>query len=68
MTSNRCFFTEFPNKPKGDLFSQERMTYIAADASADGVAKVIYDSKNGKVRSAKHLTPSYQVPGRLWTG
>jgi hypothetical protein len=30
-------------------FSQERMTYIAADASADGVAKVIYDSKNGKI-------------------
>jgi hypothetical protein len=25
------------------------MTYIAADASADGVAKVIYDSKNGKI-------------------
>ena len=25
-------------------FSQERMTYIAADDSADGTAKVIYDS------------------------
>ena len=25
-------------------FSQERMTYIAADQSADGLAKVIYDS------------------------
>ena len=25
------------------------MTYIAAHASADGVAKVIYDSKNGKI-------------------
>ncbi len=28
-------------------FSQERMTYIAADQSADGVAKVIYQSKDG---------------------
>jgi hypothetical protein len=29
-------------------FSQERMTYIAADESADGVAQVIYESKDGK--------------------
>jgi hypothetical protein len=29
-------------------FSQERMTYIPDDQSADGVAKVIYDSKDGK--------------------
>ncbi len=29
-------------------FSQERMTYIPDDESADGVAKVIYDSKDGK--------------------
>ena len=29
------------------------MTYIAADASADGVAKVIYESKNEKI--LKHL-------------
>ena len=28
-------------------FSQERMTYIAADQSADSVAKVIYQSKDG---------------------
>ena len=30
-------------------FSQERMTYIATDKSADGTAKVIYDSKDGKI-------------------
>ena len=29
-------------------FSQERMTYIAAGESANGVAKVIYESKDGK--------------------
>jgi hypothetical protein len=29
-------------------FSQERMTYIAADDSTDGVAKVLYESKDGK--------------------
>jgi putative transposase len=29
-------------------FSQERMIYIAADESADGVAKVIYGSKDAK--------------------
>ncbi len=29
-------------------FSQERMTYIAADESADGTAKVIYESKDAK--------------------
>ena len=28
-------------------FSQERMTYIRADDSLDGVSKVIYQSKNG---------------------
>jgi hypothetical protein len=28
-------------------FSQDRMTYIAADQSADSVAKVIYQSKDG---------------------
>ncbi len=28
-------------------FSQERMTYIAANDSSDGVAKVIYQSKDG---------------------
>jgi hypothetical protein len=30
-------------------FCQERMTYIAADDSADGAAKVLYESKDGKV-------------------
>ncbi len=29
-------------------FSQERMTYIAVDGSADGTAKVLYKSKDGK--------------------
>jgi len=29
-------------------FSQERMTYIAADDSADDMAKVFYESKDGK--------------------
>jgi hypothetical protein len=29
-------------------FSQERMAYIAADESADGTAKVIYESKDAK--------------------
>jgi hypothetical protein len=29
-------------------FSQERMTYIPGDESANGVAKVIYESKDGK--------------------
>jgi len=29
-------------------FSQERMTYIAANDSCDGVAKVIYKSKDGR--------------------
>jgi hypothetical protein len=29
-------------------FSQERMTYIAADESVDGTAKVIYESKDAK--------------------
>ncbi len=29
-------------------FSQERMTYIAADDSSDGVSKVIYQSKDGR--------------------
>lgn len=29
-------------------FSKERMAYIAADESADGVAKVNFESKNGK--------------------
>ncbi len=29
-------------------FSQERMTYIAAQDSLDGIAKVIYESKDGK--------------------
>ena len=28
-------------------FSQERMTYIAASDSSDGVSKVIYQSKDG---------------------
>jgi hypothetical protein len=28
------------------FFSQECMTYIAADESADGVSKVIYESKD----------------------
>ncbi len=28
-------------------FSQERMTYIAANDSCDGVSKVIYQSKDG---------------------
>ena len=29
-------------------FSQEFLTYVAGDESADGVAKVIYDLKDGK--------------------
>ncbi len=29
-------------------FSQERMTYVAAQDSLDGIAKVIYESKDGK--------------------
>ena len=29
-------------------FSLERMTYIAVDDSADGTAKVLYKSKDGK--------------------
>ena len=29
-------------------FSQERMLYIPAEKSADGVAKVVYTSKDGK--------------------
>ena len=29
-------------------FSQERMTYIAVQDSLDGIAKVIYESKDGK--------------------
>jgi len=29
-------------------FSQERMAYIAVDDSADGTAKVLYESKDGK--------------------
>jgi ribosomal protein S27E len=29
-------------------FSQERMTYVAAQDSFDGIAKVIYESKDGK--------------------
>jgi len=29
-------------------FSQERMTYIAVDDSADGTAEVLYESKDGK--------------------
>jgi len=28
-------------------FSQERMTYVAANDSCDGVSKVIYQSKDG---------------------
>lgn len=31
-------------------FSQERMTYIPAGAQPDGVAKVVYESKNGKTQ------------------
>ena len=34
--------------PMAAFFSQERMTYVAADDSADGVAKVFYESKDGK--------------------
>jgi len=33
-------------------FSQERIIYIAADESADGVAKVIYGSKYAKTTKA----------------
>ena len=33
-------------------FSKERMTYIAADDLADGVAKVLYESKDGKATKA----------------
>lgn len=31
-------------------FSQERMTYIPADKTTDGTAKVLYESKNGKTQ------------------
>jgi hypothetical protein len=31
-------------------FSQERMVYIPAEESADGIAKVVYTSKDGKTR------------------
>jgi hypothetical protein len=30
-------------------FSQERMTYLAADYPAEGVVKILYKSKDGKV-------------------
>jgi len=43
-------------------FPQERMTYIPDDESADGVAKVIYDSKDGK--TAKTLAPWIGPAGR----
>ncbi len=33
-------------------FSQERMTYVAGQDSSDGIAKVVYKSKDGK-RSKK---------------
>ena len=36
-------------------FSQERMTYIAADKSADGTAKVIYESKDAKTSKTLEL-------------
>ena len=29
-------------------FSQDRMTYVTAQDSSEGIAKVIYDSKDGK--------------------
>ncbi len=31
-------------------FSQERMTYIPADDSSDGTAKVVYESKDGRTQ------------------
>jgi len=36
-------------------FSQERMTYIAAQDSSDGLAKVIYQSKDAKTTKTKIL-------------
>ena len=36
-------------------FSQERMTYIAADESANDVAKVIYESKDGNTSKTFEL-------------
>ena len=54
-----CGNTIWPRNKKGletlaryiiqAYFSQERMTYIAVDDSADGTAKVLYESKDGKV-------------------
>jgi hypothetical protein len=31
-------------------FSQERMSYIPADESSDGTAKVVYESKDGRTQ------------------
>ena len=31
-------------------FSQERMTYIPADESSDGTAKVVYEFKDGRTQ------------------
>ena len=31
-------------------FSQERMTYILANQSSDGTAKVVYESKDGRTQ------------------
>lgn len=39
-------------------FSQQRMVYIPVEKSAEGVAKVIYTSKDGSVKK----------PLMLWTG
>ena len=32
-------------------FSQERMTYILANQSSDGTAKVVYESKDGRTQN-----------------
>ena len=53
-----CGSAIWPSNPEGlenlaryiirASFSQERMTYVAAEESADFIAKVVYESKDGK--------------------
>jgi hypothetical protein len=45
-------------------FSQQRMVYIPLENSADGVAKVIYTSKDG--RTKKHSTLSTGWPASYY--
>jgi hypothetical protein len=46
-------------------FSQERMTSIAADESTEGVAKVIYESKDGKTSKKFIMLIHYYAPS-VW--